>query len=122
MITERTTSIESSNLKLNYNRLNEVIDSLDQEQQIYLKKTLNTELSSIQMTPKIIIELFDVLNTKQQWSLINKFEQFNLSIDDYIEVFPMLDKSQQAYVFEQIRPRLAKLLGPVNDLIHICDL
>ncbi|MCF6776264.1 hypothetical protein L3V83_06720 [Thiotrichales bacterium 19X7-9] len=117
MITEAITSktVESNNPE--YSNLYEVLNNLDENQQTFLLETLDKELSNVLINSVFIIKLFDILDDKQQWSLVKKLKHFNLSLDDYIKIFPRLNTDQQSYLFDQIKPQLVKLISPVSDLM-----
>lgn len=117
MITEaiRSKTVESNNLE--YSNLYEVLNNLDENQQIFLLETLDKELSNVLINSVFIIKLFDILDDKQQWSLVKKLKYFNLSLDDYIKIFPRLNPDQQSYLFDQIKPQLIKIISPVSDLM-----
>ncbi|TNF69234.1 MAG: hypothetical protein EP298_03610 [Gammaproteobacteria bacterium] len=117
MITEaiRSKTVESNNPE--YSNLYEVLNNLDENQQTFLLEILDKELSNVLINSVFIIKLFDILDDKQQWSLVEKLKYFNLSLDDYIKIFQRLNADQQSYLFDQIKPQLIKLISPVSDLM-----
>ena len=122
MITEVITRKPIENNNPEYNGLYEVLSNLDKDQQTFLLETLDKELSNVLINSAFIIKLLGMLNDQQQWSLVKRFKYFNLSLDDYIEIFPRLSKDQQAYTFDQLKPQLIKLISPVDDLLGMSGL